>query len=146
MKVKFTCFASCILAGSLHISSLSACPFELPVWKVDINGQKLKLEVAESLEARQCGLSTRTVLAEDEGMLFIFPRTMPVAFWMHDTTLPLSIAFLDEKRHIVDIQTMTPGETNVLYRSPGPVRYAIELNWDWFIRHTVKVGDFVSIK
>ncbi len=122
-----------------------ACPYELPVWNVKVNDQPLMLEVAESLEARQCGLSTRTSLAPDHGMLFVFPRKMPVAFWMHDTGLTLSIAFLDEKGRIVDIQTMMPGQSDVLYKSPGPVSYAIEVNWDWFNTHQVNVGDIVDI-
>lgn len=134
-----------VLTGLLHVTAVNACPYDLPVWAVNINGQPLKLEVAESFEARQCGLSERTSLAPDRGMLFVFPRTMPVSFWMEDTQLTLSIAFLDEEGRIVDIQTMTPGQADVLYQSPGPVRYAIEVNWGWFSRHKVRVGDIVHL-
>ena len=115
------------------------------MWTAEINGQQLQLEVAESFEARQCGLSGRTTLAPDRGMLFIFPRSMPVVFWMPDMKLPLSIAFLDEKRRIVSIQTMIPEQVDNLYRSPGPVSYAIEVNRGWFTRHKVRVGDIVHI-
>ena len=129
----------------IALPTASACPYELPVWTVKVNDQPLMLEVAESPEARQCGLSKRTSLAPDQGMLFIFPRKMPVAFWMQDTGLALSIAFLDKTGRIVDIQTMASGQTNVLYQSPGPVSYAVEVNRDWFSRHQVNVGDIVDI-
>jgi len=132
------------LAG-LHVEAAGACPYALPVWTVHVNGQSLMLEVAESIDARQCGLSARTSLAPDHGMLFVFPRRMPVAFWMRDTELALSIAFLDEQGRIVDIQSMTAGQSDVLHRSPGPVSYAIEVNKGWFALHEVKVGDIVDL-
>lgn len=134
-----------MLAGLFHINLLSACPFNLPVLTANINAQKVHLEVAESLAERQCGLSMRTSLEPDRGMLFVFPRAMPVTFWMEDTQLALSIAFLDEKGRIVDIQTMTPGQSDVFYQSPGPVSYAMEVSWDWFSRHKVRVGDIVHL-
>ena len=133
------------MTGALNIVVAGDCPADLPVWNVQVNGQMLVLEVAESLEARQCGLSGRSSLAADGGMLFVLPRTMPVAFWMEDTALALSIAFLDEHGRIVDIQTMTPERTDVLYRSPGPVRYVVEVNRNWFGDHAVKVGDRVQM-
>jgi len=143
-KSNLVCAAS-LIVGLLHITSLNACPFDLPVWNVEVNGQTLQLEIADSREARQCGLSKRTSMAQDHGMLFIFPHTMPVAFWMHDTQLALSIAFLDENGGIVDIQTMTPGQDKILYKSPGPVLYAIEVNRDWFSNHRVHAGDIVHM-
>lgn len=133
-----------VLAG-LHFAAAAACPFELPVWTTQVKGQRLTLEVAVSGAERECGLSGRASLAPDRGMLFVMPRSMPVAFWMRDTELALSIAFLDEHGRIVDIQTMAPGQTDVLHRSPGPVRYAIEVNKDWFARHQVNVGDIVDM-
>jgi len=134
-----------MLAGLLHSNLLNACPLDLPVRTVNVNNQKLHLEIAKSYAARQCGLSKRTSLAPDRGMLFVFPRTMPVSFWMEDTQFALSIAFLDEKGRIVSIQLMTPRPANILYQSPGPVRYAIEVNQDWFSRHKVRVGDIVHL-
>jgi uncharacterized membrane protein (UPF0127 family) len=129
----------------LYVSASAACPFELPVWTTQVNGQTLTLEVAVSSAARACGLSGRTSLAPDRGMLFVMPQSKPVAFWMHDTELALSIAFLDEQGRIVDIQTMQAEQSNVLHRSPGPVRYALEVNKGWFARHQVKVGDIVQL-
>lgn len=132
------------LAG-LYVGAAAACPVELRVWPAQVNGQALMLEVAESAEARACGLSGRESLAPDRGMLFVLPRSMSVAFSMRDTPLALAIAFLDDAGRILDIQAMMPGELDVRYRSPGPVRYAIEVNWDWFTRHEVKLGDIVNL-
>jgi len=139
-------FASLWVIGAamaLLCTAASACPLSLPVITARVNQQPLVLEVAESFEARQCGLSRRESLAPDRGMLFVLPRTMPVAFWMHDTTLALAIAFLDEDGRILDIQAMIPGEAGSLYRSPGPVRYVVEVNRDWVWSHRVSVGDTV---
>lgn len=129
---------------SLAIAAAAACSQKLPEQTVTVNGTKLILEVAVSQAARECGLSGRTSLSPERGMLFVFPRSMPVAFWMSETALRLSIAFVDEHRRIVSIQTMTPERKDLLYASPGPVSYAVEVNAGWFEGHEVKVGDIVS--
>jgi uncharacterized membrane protein (UPF0127 family) len=133
-----------LLAG-LYFVAVAACPLPLPVRKVYLHGQALTLEVAASIDARTCGLSLRDSLAPDHGMLFVLPRPTAVAFWMRDTHLALSIAFLNEGGRILDIQDMDPMAGDVHYRSPGPVRYAIEVGQGWFLRHGVTVGDTVDL-
>jgi uncharacterized protein len=122
-----------------------ACPLELPIASISINGHVLTVELAGTPDARTCGLSRRDELPPDHGMLFIFPDFRPQAFWMKDTRIPLSIAFLDDDGKIMSIQDMAPMRTDVEYNSPGPTRYALEVNQGWFKRHAIEVGDPVAM-
>jgi len=122
-----------------------ACPLQLPSIKLYINGAQLILEIAATPEARRCGLSGREMLPPDAGMLFVLPETMPFAVWMQDTRLPLDIAFLDEAGRVVAIKQLDPQHQNLIYSSPRPVRYAIEVHRGWFAAHHVSVGDNLKI-
>ena len=123
-----------------------ACPLDLPVATISVEGHTLKVELATTPEARVCGLSNRLQLSDNHGMLFIYPRPGPRKFWMKDTFIPLSIAFLDDSGRILSIQSMTPMQTDERYRSSQPVRYALEVNQGWFADHEVGVGDIVEMK
>ncbi len=65
---------------------------------------------------------------------------------MKNTFIPLSIAFLDDSGRIISIQSMTPIQTDEHYRSPQPVRYALEVNQGWFDTRGIQVGDVVEMK
>jgi uncharacterized membrane protein (UPF0127 family) len=123
-----------------------ACPLELPVATISINGHALTVELATTPKARVCGLSKRVKLPENHGMLFIYPNVGQRTFWMKDTHIPLSIAFLDDSGRILSIQDMTPMQTNERYHSLQPVRYALEINQGWFAAHGIGVGDIVEMK
>jgi uncharacterized membrane protein (UPF0127 family) len=124
----------------------SACPLELPVATISIKGHTLAVELATTPKARVCGLSNRVKLPENHGMLFIFPTLGPRTFWMKDTHVPLSIAFLDDSGLILSIHHMTPMQTAERYRSLQPVRYALEVNQGWFAEHGIGVGDVFEMK
>jgi len=140
-----TCLAAILLSGILASTPL-ACPYELPVAVVSINGQDLFVELAFSPETRSCGLSNRFTLEMNNGMLFLFPNTRKRTFWMKNTFIPLSIAFLDDSGLVISIQHMTPMQTDERYRSPQSVRYALEVNQSWFAEHGIGVGDIVEMK
>lgn len=123
-----------------------ACPFELPTATISIKGHILTVELAATPTARACGLSHRDDLPENHGMLFIFPDVRPRTFWMKDTLIALSIAFLDDAGKILSIQNMTPMQTAEQYHSSGPVKYALEVNQGWFTRHGLDVGDRVAME
>ncbi len=123
-----------------------ACPLELPAATILIKGHRLAVELATTPKARVCGLSHRIKLPENHGMLFIYPTLGPRTFWMKDTHIPLSIAFIDDSGRILSIQKMTPIQTDERYRSPQPVRYSLEVNQGWFDRHGILVGDIVEMK
>src|SRR5215203_7432784 len=86
----------------------------------------------------------REALAEDAGMLFIFDQEQPLSFWMKDTLIPLSIAYIDGSGTIVDIQDMQPLD-ETLHPSATPARYALEVNQGFFGERGVTVGDTVEL-
>jgi hypothetical protein len=100
----------------------------------------LAVEVASTPEERRRGLMFRQSLPADSGMLFVFPEDSRSAFWMKDTLIPLSIAFLSADGRVIDIQDMMPLD-EALHYSPEPYRYAVEANQGWFRTHGVTVGD-----
>jgi len=130
----------------LSSGKTSACPLELPSATISIKGYTLTAELATTPAARACGLSHRDELPKDHGMLFIYPDLRPISFWMKDTEIPLSIAFLDDSGHIFSIQDMTPMQTDRTYHSSRPASYALEVNQGWFSRHGIDVGDAVKMK
>jgi len=123
-----------------------ACPLELPTATISIKGQALTVELAATPAARTCGLSQREDLPQHQGMLFIFPETGPQTFWMKDTRIPLSIAFLDDSGKIINIQDMAPMQTNELYHASAPAKYALEVNQGWFKRYGIEAGEHVAIE
>jgi len=123
-----------------------ACPFDLPAATISIKGHTLAVALATTPKARVCGLSNRVKLPANHGMLFIYPALGPRTFWMKDTHIPLSIAFLDDSGLILSIHHMTPMQTAERYRSLQPVRYALEVNQSWFAENGIGVGDIVEMK
>jgi hypothetical protein len=111
----------------------------LPELVLEIKGHKLTAEVAATDPQRAQGLMHRRMLPENRGMLFVFPYTAPQSFWMMNTYIPLSIAFLDENGTIVNIADMKPLTTNS-HRSTKAARYALEMNLGWFAKRGIKPG------
>jgi uncharacterized protein len=102
-------------------------------------------EVADTRAERGQGLSERTELAEDAGMLFVYKREKwPLAFQMRETLIPLSIAFIDSEGFIVDIQDMQPLNQEPYYCFT-PAQYALEVTQGFFAERGVEVGDEVEI-
>ncbi|MCA3748442.1 MAG: DUF192 domain-containing protein [Rubrobacter sp.] len=88
----------------------------------------------------------RTALGEDRGMLFVFDRERRLSFWMRNTLIPLSIAYIDSEGRIVDIQDMKPLDDDPPhYVSAEPAMYALEVNRGFFEERGVEVGDTVEL-
>ena len=103
---------------------------------------EVEVEIADDTEEMARGLMGRTALAEDAGMLFVYPDERELSFWMKDTLIPLSIAFMDAEGRIVDIQDMRAlDDTPPHYTSAEPARYALEVNEGFFDERGVEVGD-----
>lgn len=97
------------------------------------------VEVAITEEERNHGLMFRNHLSEDRGMLFVYPGDQVLSFWMKDTYIPLTIAFLDSAGRILELRDAEPlDETPIV--AGQPCRYALEMNRGWFGRHWVGVG------
>ena len=103
---------------------------------------EVDVEIANDTEEMARGLMGRTALAEEAGMLFVYPDERELSFWMKDTLIPLSIAFMDAEGRIVDIQDMEAmDDTPPHYTSAEPARYALEVNEGFFDKRGVEVGD-----
>src|SRR5512136_157344 len=114
----------------------------LPRIPLYIHDKEIQVEVAQTPEERSYGLIGRKHLGKDEGMLFIFETENYHGFWMKDTFLPLSIAFMGKDGRIVWITDMKP-LTLDSHVPPKPILYALEMNKGWFSSRGVKVGDVV---
>lgn len=130
---------------------LTSCPQEpwaqegkKSLLPLTIKGKTIKVEVARTEGEKERGLMFRERLGKDEGMLFVYEREEMLSFWMKNTRLPLSIAFIDKGGRIVDIQDMEPFSLET-HTSAHPATYALEMNRGWFAREGIKVGDLVKI-
>ena len=90
------------------------------------------------------GLRGVKYLAPQEGMLFIFKHPAQYRFYMKDTFIPLSIAFINQRREIIGIEAMKP-LSKKFHISPEPISYALEVNQGWFSQHNINVGDKIEI-
>ncbi|NLA51663.1 MAG: DUF192 domain-containing protein [Alcaligenaceae bacterium] len=108
-----------------------------------IGGVPLLAEVADTNRSRQRGLMHRPFLAEHRAMLFVFSEPQQLCFWMRNTLIPLSIAYIDEHAKVIDIFDMQPLDENSICSS-SPTQFALEVNQGWFERHKVQVGDLLQ--
>jgi uncharacterized membrane protein (UPF0127 family) len=108
-----------------------------------IKGNRIEAEVAATPEKQTQGLSFRTALHPDSGMIFVFENEQTLRFWMKNTYIPLAIAFIDKQGVITDVMEMAPLDTETRYQSSRPASYALEVNSGWFLIHNVKPGDTV---
>ncbi|MGH8619830.1 MAG: DUF192 domain-containing protein [Burkholderiales bacterium] len=111
----------------------------LPEIELKIGSQVIAAEVAANDPTRQQGLMYRRIMAENRGMLFVFRDTAYHAMWMQNTYLPLSVAFIDTKGVIVNIEDMQPQTTDT-HPAKAPVKYALEMNQGWFKKRGIKPG------
>ena len=106
----------------------------------------MRVEVADDLAEQARGLMDRTTLGENRGMLFVYPQERELSFWMKNTLIPLSIAFIDSESRIKDIQDMKPlDDKPPHYVSAEPAQYALEVNQGFFDERDVRVGDRVAM-
>jgi uncharacterized protein len=134
-------------AGSAESQGEASGDSSLPASTVLIGASggksvEVEVEIADDTEEMARGLMGRTALAEDAGMLFVYPDERELSFWMKDTLIPLSIAFMDAEGRIVDIKDMRAlDDTPPHYTSAEPARYALEVNEGFFDERGVEVGD-----
>jgi len=114
------------------------------LFQLTIKEKKIRVEVVRTEGEKARGLMFRDKLGADEGMLFVYEGEEFLTFWMKNTPLPLSIAFMDQKGRIVDIQDMEPFSLRT-HTSARPARYALEMNRNWFQKNGIKVGDLAKM-
>ena len=137
-RLLFSVLAAGALAAAQPVSSA-----ELPTTKLSIGKHTLTAELAASPAEQQTGLMNRFSLKPDHGMLFVFREPQPLAFWMKNTFIALSIAYIDARGRIIDIEDMAP-QTENTHPSSGPALYALEMKKGWFKEHGISVGASVA--
>ncbi|HNZ84257.1 MAG TPA: DUF192 domain-containing protein [Candidatus Woesebacteria bacterium] len=110
-----------------------------------IKGNPYYLEVAKTFTSRQTGLSHRTDLCSNCGMLFVFDREGKYPFWMKDTKIPLDIIWLNSKFEVVKIITATETDSLKSFTNDQPALYVIELNANEVFKLDLKVGDIIQL-
>jgi hypothetical protein len=137
-----------MLALAALLSPLCASAQEAP----QMNLQRIKLsagmhlidtQVALTPEQRQIGLMFRKEMPQHEGMIFVFEQVAQQCFWMKNTLLPLTAAFVADDGTIVNMADMKP-QTLDSHCSSQPVRYVLEMNKGWFAKKGIKAGSKLS--
>ena len=100
---------------------------------------QIDTQLAQTPEQRQIGLMWRKEMPQHEGMLFIFEQPSQQCFWMKNTLLPLTAAFVADDGTIVNLEDMKP-QTTEPHCSAKPVRYVLEMNKGWFAKKGIKAG------
>lgn len=127
------------LALACSAAAAQDAPQKLPSIRLNAGIHNIEAEVAQTPEQRQIGLMNRPTLPANAGMLFAFEAPGQQCFWMKNTLLPLSIAFLADDGSVVNIEEMK-AQTLDGHCSKQPVRFALEMNAGWFAKIGVKPG------
>jgi uncharacterized membrane protein (UPF0127 family) len=131
------------LALFLLLLLVSCGSQRLPTATIIVGAQPVLVEIASTPQTRAEGLMNRDELTANTGMLFIFPDNRTRSFWMKNTRIPLSIAYINSDLEIVRISDMKPFSTD---RVPSlyPARYALEMNRGWFESNDIAKGSLIS--
>ena len=130
-----------LLGTTLSLNGLAqpAPQLQLPRTKLNAGMHMLDVQLAQTPEQRQIGLMWRKEMPQHEGMLFVFEQATNQCFWMRNTLIPLSAAFLADDGTIVNIAEMKP-QSDDSHCSEKPVRFVLEMNAGWFAKRQLKAG------
>lgn len=126
------------LAGLL-VGAAAWAQGAMPLMELTAGFHRIEAEVAASDRDRQLGLMNRREMPPQRGMLFVFDHENTHCMWMRNTLLPLSVAFMDAKGVIINIEDMKP-QTEDNHCAKVPARYALEMNVGWFAQRGIKPG------
>jgi uncharacterized membrane protein (UPF0127 family) len=112
---------------------------DLPRTKISAGMYLIDTQVAATPEQREIGLMFRQQMPQGEGMLFVFDRPGEQCFWMKNTILPLTAAFVADDGTVVNLADMKP-QTTDSHCSAKPVRFVLEMNQGWFQKKGIKAG------
>ncbi|MDE2401878.1 MAG: DUF192 domain-containing protein [Burkholderiales bacterium] len=125
--------------AQLHAQGTPEGPQHLPTIMLGASFHNIKAEVATTPQQHEIGLMHRTSMGANDGMLFIFERAGQQCFWMKNTLIPLSVAFVADDGNIVNLDEMKP-QTLTPHCSTKPVRFVLEMNTGWFSKRGLKAG------
>lgn len=135
-----TALGACVLALWATASTAQDGP-QLALQRVELTAgmHRIDAQVAQTPQQRQTGLMHRRDMPAQEGMLFVFEQPGVQCFWMKNTLLPLTAAFVADDGTIVNLADMKP-QTTDSHCSEKPVRYVLEMNQGWFGKKGIKAG------
>jgi uncharacterized membrane protein (UPF0127 family) len=113
---------------------------KLQTMKLWLGAEEMIAELALTIPQQMAGMMFRTNMAENAGMLFVFPGPHRASFWMKNTRLPLSAAYIDPEGVILEIHNLEPQNTNSVTAGSDRVQFVLETNQGWFDRHNIKPG------
>jgi uncharacterized protein len=143
MTSTFVLLRRCLLVLVCWLASAAAWPQDQPqnlaATTLKVGMHSIRAQLAITPLQRQIGLMHRREMPTHEGMLFVFDEPSQQCFWMRNTLIPLSIAFLADDGTVINIADMKP-QSDDSHCSAKPVRYALEMNQGWFAKRGVKPG------
>ena len=132
-------------AGAIAVLCLAALasaqegPQKLAQVRLNAGIHNINAELASTPQQREIGLMFRTAMPANDGMLFAFEQPAQQCFWMRNTLIPLSVAFIGDDGSVVNIDDMKP-RTLDSHCSAKPVRFVLEMNEGWFAKRGIKAG------
>ncbi|MEY4883807.1 MAG: hypothetical protein RIS34_1661 [Pseudomonadota bacterium] len=135
----YTLYALAATGLALSAQAQESPQLDLPVTKLSAGMHLITTQLAMKPDQRQIGLMFRKDMPQHEGMLFVFEQPTVQCFWMKNTILPLTAAFVADDGTIVNLADMKP-QTTESHCSDKPVRYVLEMNQGWFARKNIKAG------
>ena len=142
MKPLHRLLSICALVTANALAQSAPQP-TLPTRKLTAGIHVITAEMATTPAQRTTGMMFRTSTPQNQGMLFVFEDKQQHCFWMHNTPLPLSIAFIDDDGTVVQVDEMSPH--NDASHCPGkPIRYALEMEQGWFKKRAIGAGSKIS--
>jgi uncharacterized protein len=127
------------LALAFLAAAAPAFAQQIAVVQLNAGMHLIRAEVAADYATRMTGLMHRASMPSNAGMLFIFDEATTHCMWMKNTLLPLSVAFIDERGSIINVEDMEP-QTEDSHCASRPARYALEMNRGWFAARGIKPG------
>ena len=139
MKSLFTSLLALYLVAASPAWAQEGAQLTLPRIKVSAGIYQVDVQVAQTAQQREIGLMYRTEMPQQEGMLFVFEQPSKLCFWMKNTVLPLTAAFIADDGTIVNLADMKP-QTTDSHCAARSVRYVLEMNQGWFAKRGMKAG------
>lgn len=131
------------LALSMALVAQVGWAERLQVKDLSVGMYRIQAEVAATENDREFGLMNRSSMPASAGMLFVFDNAAMHCFWMKNTLIPLSVAFIDDAGKIVNVEDMK-AQTEDAHCPRRPIRYALEMNQGWFRTHGADIGSQIN--
>ena len=145
MNLRLLAAATLLALSAAAAGAQEQAQINLPRVKLQAGMHQIDAQLALTPDQRQIGLMYRAEMPQHEGMLFVFEQASPQCFWMKNTLLPLTAAFVADDGTIVNLVDMKP-QTTDSHCSAKPVRFVLEMNQGWFAKKAIKAGFRLSGK